>query len=1473
MSPHVRLIISILAILAASANAQAADDPAVYERPSDNIALGKPYTLSPTPGYRYCTDDGDATQLTDGDYTEDYFWSQASTVGWQHAKPVVITLDLGADQSIRGVSLRTAAGTAGVFWPVGIYVFVAGDDQQFHWIGDLVTMSAAHTSPPSDSYATHRYWTDDLQTHGRYVAFAVLSEPYTFVDEVEVYAGDPAWVTSPLPGESVGDIPSFMRRLSVRVSVVRRISEDAAQLREAVVSSTMEDSLKNEHLAELSEIVAGINNIPDDLGAGFRAVLPLNDLHERVFAVQAQLWDAAGHDALTLWQTPTWDALLHLGPLPEATGAKVNVWMMNNEYRAAAFNLSNATTEPIHATIRFEGLPDGAMPPYVAVHEVAWTDTKTLNPVAAALPEAERGADGYELTIESGLTQQVWLTFHPTDLEPGAHEGAIVLEANGLPPVRVPVSLEIFPFRFPDKPRLHVGGWDYTDQPSMYMVTPENREPLIAHLRERFVDSPWATRAALPYGTFDPSGAMTEPPDTAHFDAWIDRWQGAAQYCVFASVNEHLHSIPMGTPEFNRAVKAWIGFWEVHIQQRGLQPEQFAMLLFDEPHAPEHDAIIIAWAEALREANTKIRIWEDPTYREITEANPEMLALCDVLCPNRPIFLRCSDASRQLYLDQRDAGRTLEFYSCSGPMRLLDPYLYCRLQAWSCWQYGAVASYFWAFGDDGQGSSWNEYGAERTAYTPVFLDGTSVTAGKHMEAIRESVEDYEYLAMLGEAIESATDRGIDAAIVNGARKLLDEAPERVCAAYEADPGFWWKAKCDRTVADMVRRKILEVLVALEFSSPRNSSGEGEEETHSSRAEGLPPFGAHVRVELDTYQILDSRELLRGTMVPSSQSALTQLADDHPDATVDLFVSALGPARPDWATENIPINEVGSGSAAITIPVHAFNGGYYRMWGQIMSSDDLLSKGDVLDKNGSAVTFCVPGFRSSPEETPVANPIEFVAQTVNSLWGFQSARIDGDPYGTPFLTVTRPVYASYRSIGYKRGDTYENYWFPERPMDLAPFLCDFELWPILDKLSELTGDGTYSAIVSSMAAAFTEHGFHPTSGLGYLGEEAGFDVWNRAVASTKTGTAPPAFKPKNTGTFPELPLDRLWSVAPDKMHRMGRSMFLGLVTNPENMDFNRYCAYDWDDSNQAHVMTQNTAHCAFDSVAGRMIHWWASCYARIGDEDCLLWAEKMTDKWAAVQHPESGLVPNFFGAVAPQEHVPMPPGEWAEPRATILMAVALTDAANELRQRDGGSLLADRLIDMARRIALGVARYDYDRERRVFREYLHLDGRPYEGTTRYTFPTQEQKDAAVKSDPQLAQVRVYDGAGFYMPGTYWELCAGSTIPLDLAQVATRVNDPELLDLIHGICEDMVDEARKQTGPVTEEGTWTFRASGEYIQALVLLYQTSGKTPYLEWAREIADREMRHLDQVVYPQWWRMPERAAFLNGLLELAAAT
>jgi len=177
-------------------------------------------------------------------------------------------------------------------------------------------------------------------------------------------------------------------------------------------------------------------------------------------------------------------------------------------------------------------------------------------------------------------------------------------------------------------------------------------------------------------------------------------------------------------------------------------------LIRDEPHEGSDDVEpIVGWARAIKAAEPSVLIWEDPTYRDPTKAPAEMFEVCDVLCPNRAMWLGRAKLFEPFYLDQKRKGKELQSYSCSGPARMLDPYSYYRLQAWHCWHFGATGSFFWAFGDNSGSSSWNEYFTQSGPYTPLFLDDETVTPGKQMEAIRESVEDYECFVMLRKAVE------------------------------------------------------------------------------------------------------------------------------------------------------------------------------------------------------------------------------------------------------------------------------------------------------------------------------------------------------------------------------------------------------------------------------------------------------------------------------------------------------------------------------------------------------------------------------------------------------------------------------------------------------------------------------------------------------------------------------------------------
>ena len=784
--------------------------PVSAAEPADNVARGKRYRLSPRPNYLHCTDAGDPRQLTDGVYTKGYFWTQKTTVGWSNAAVPSVEIDLGKVEPIDAVSVNMAAGTAGVTWPMAILLFVGDAARATRYVGDLVPLSAKARPVPADGYAVHRFQARGLATRGRFVTVAIVpSGPYVFCDEIEVRRGPAELLRRPPGGEKVGDISSFLRSMRVTWGVRRRLRADAAAVREQLRAARLSDDARAKLATQLADAEKRIDSLRVPADAGFRTVLPINDLHRRIFAVQAALWRTKHTGPVVLWQANRWDMLGPTEP-PRGDAPRIDVAMMRNEYRGAAVNVSNVSAETARLTLRFEGLPGGAMPAYVGVQEVLMTDTRSGVPVAAALPDARREQGGWVVQVPPGMTRQVWLTFHTAGVAAGDYRGSLRIDPHG---ARVPVRLKVYPVTFPAQTTLHLCGWDYTDCDA-YEATAANRGKLIRTLREHYVNTPWAQSGTLPRGRYDKAGKMIEAPDDARFRTWLARWPGAKMYLVFAAVGERFAGFERSTPPFEKAVGAWITWWDRRVKALGLRRGQFGVLLVDEPHNAERDRVILAYARVIRAAAPDVVIWEDPTWREPWKATAGLFAACDVLCPNLPMWIGGGRRFADFYTARRAAGQTLWFYSCSGPGKLLDPYAYHRMQHWFCWKHGATGSGFWAFGDSGKASSWNEYLSPRGAYTPLFLDERTVTRGKHMEAIREGVQDYEYLRMLADRVAAVAKANPADPRLAPARQLLATAADRVTACMTDPAQIHWSQPKDRGTADQVRIEVLQALAGL-----------------------------------------------------------------------------------------------------------------------------------------------------------------------------------------------------------------------------------------------------------------------------------------------------------------------------------------------------------------------------------------------------------------------------------------------------------------------------------------------------------------------------------------------------------------------------------------------------------------------------------------------------------------------------------
>ena len=781
-----------------------------------NLALGRPYTMSPPPNYSLTADAGDSVQLTDGSYTTAIgtFWMHSNVVGWSHVAPVTIVIDLQSVQPISGVSFSTAArAAADVHWPRSIFVLTSDDGRQYFPATDLAQVPPGTAGPPSETaYATFRYAIGNLRTHGRYVAIIVDPiGPYVFCDEIEVLRGDPSFLSTPLAGEPATDLRQYFVNAHMNVSIGQRLSIDLQSARTALASAAALDAdLRARLTSELDSIEYGIAGLPP-APAGFKAVLPLNDLHARIFAVQGAIAQAAGFPALSAWAVNPWDFARPLDKPTPASTQTASILAMNGETRSGAVNFSNSSGQPVTVTLRTRNLNLNIRHD-LHLFEAEWTDTRELTPVADALVPLSDQTTVF--VVPAGMTRQIWMSFAPQNRLSGTYRGTLQATTDAGTSLSVPIALTVLAGSFPARPTLHVGGWDYTDTTHGLGLTPTNVGPLIDQLHALKVDSPWATLGVMPSGTFDALGQLQTSPDTTAFDAWVANWPDASRYFVFVGGPDSIGGVQAADePRFTTAVGQWIAFWASHAVGLGIQPSQLMLLLVDEPMSAAQDQRIVHWARAVKAGAPDVGIWENPNYRDPASAAAGLMDVSDVLAVKRSLIVSQGASYTDFFRQRGQQGQALDVYGASGPARLLDPYTYDRLQAWICADLGAGGSYLWSFADDAGGHSWNEYGSTDAPYSPFFLSSDQVTISKHSEAIREGMEDFEYLTMLRGKVANPRPRQRGTAALSDAQDLLTRATAAVLQSTGASD-LTWTADKDRSVADGIRLQVAAALAKL-----------------------------------------------------------------------------------------------------------------------------------------------------------------------------------------------------------------------------------------------------------------------------------------------------------------------------------------------------------------------------------------------------------------------------------------------------------------------------------------------------------------------------------------------------------------------------------------------------------------------------------------------------------------------------------
>ena len=610
-----------------------------------------------------------------------------------------------------------------------------------------------------------------------------------------------------IPGEGRKAIETFVRRQRTAESARKRMRDDLKTVSAALKEAPLSDQEREAFMNRLTVVKKQIKQFEVTDPSGFETTFPLAPAHEEIFSVYGMLLRAKGFPETVIWKQHRYLLPPHLTPPPkDSQEPRLDITMMRDEYRADSLNITNASAESMQVSLALRNLPETKN--WLRVAAIPWTDTLQHQPVAAALPWLEDGK--YQFTVPAGMTRKIWFHVNASGLPPGVHEGLVEIESRS-GKKQVPISVRVSPLAL-GRPKLALSLWDYANGADALGITKKNTTAAIALMREYFVNGTWAYGSILP-----PPAGQPGTPDFANFDRWLALWPDVEQYLVFLNAKEEFDGVKISDPAFSGRAGAWMKQIAEHLDQKNISRNRLVIELVDEPHTDRQDAIIAAWAEAIKAAVPEFQIFENPTWLHPGQTSiQKAMKLPDIICPYVFQYEKGGETTRQ-YFANRPGHQRLWFYLCAGPVRIFDPTNYYRSKAWWVFENNGDGLLYWAFGSIGgdlgigaSGSNWNEYDTIGPNFSPVFIRPDNITSGVHMEALREGVQDYQYLVMLRDGMASPPDENWR----QEAAELLQTAPKQVAGGKPFDLP-WASAKAaDVAAPDDFRVKILALLEKL-----------------------------------------------------------------------------------------------------------------------------------------------------------------------------------------------------------------------------------------------------------------------------------------------------------------------------------------------------------------------------------------------------------------------------------------------------------------------------------------------------------------------------------------------------------------------------------------------------------------------------------------------------------------------------------
>jgi len=496
-------------------------------------------------------------------------------------------------------------------------------------------------------------------------------------------------------------------------------------------------------------------------------------------------------------------------PLPEATSSAAGLSAARNDFEAVQVVVRPAEAlKGLTASAGPLSGPDGATIPAVnvqilrvAYHFVDHATDKTgvRDWWPDALPPLAKPID-----VPAGENQPLWVLVHvPGDAKAGDYTGQVSLKAEGFS-VTVPLRLHVWNFALPERNHIETAFGFSEGNVFRYhgLKTDEQKRRVLDMYLKCFADhriSPYdptpldpirvtmrpqadPPRAELDFSAFDQ--AMARAVEQFHFTSFSLPIQGMGGGSFHSRVDPKIGDFGEDTPQYQAMFSSCVKQLEDHLRDKGWLKMAY-VYWFDEPEPKDYDFV----AGGMR----RLKKYAPGLQRMLTEEPGEnvLTGLVDIWCPISNNYNHAAAEKRRAQ-DER-----FWWYVCTGPkapyctLFIDHPATELRIWLWQTWQRKIAGVLVWSSNYWTSGAAFPDRDKPQNPYedpmgyvsgysTPegtkrywgngdgrfIYPPEAAAVPGKsglepvieppvssiRWEMLREGIEDWEYLYLLGQLL-------------------------------------------------------------------------------------------------------------------------------------------------------------------------------------------------------------------------------------------------------------------------------------------------------------------------------------------------------------------------------------------------------------------------------------------------------------------------------------------------------------------------------------------------------------------------------------------------------------------------------------------------------------------------------------------------------------------------------------------------